>query len=152
MTMSKQDTKKDDQVLDSLLPDIENMSREEADALFIETGADLRNLRARLQEAAKGMAGALRKNNTPAPRSLARAIEALDDAQRLPQTSDEDAAAKATDIVRRFRKPQPVPEGAKILKAARRSPNVPATDDDEAVEKLAADLRKELIGDDAPEK
>lgn len=152
MTMSKKDTKNDDQILDSLLPDIENMSREEADTLFTETGANLRDLRARLQEAAKGIAGALRKNHTPAPRSLTRAIEALDDAQRLPQTSDEAAVAKATDIVRRFRKPQPVPDGAKILKAARRSPNAPATDDDEAIEKLAADLRKELTGDDAPEK
>lgn len=153
--MSRRDSKKDEQILDALLPDLERMSREEAEALFAETGADLRALRARLHDAAKGVAAGLRKQGTPAPRSLARAIEALDDSQRLPQSSDAAAMAKATEVVRRFRTPQPIPEDAQLLKAARRSPGASANDDDGAAEKLAeelaADLKKEREGDDPPE-
>lgn len=148
--MSKQDTKREEQILSALLPDIENMSREDADTLFQETGADLRDLRAKLRDAAKAIASDLRKNNTPAPRSLTRTIEALDDAQLLPQTSDDAALATARDLVRRFRTPQPIPKDAKLLKAARRSSNADAGEDDEAIEKLTADLREEIEGDDTP--
>lgn len=155
MTMSKKDSKKDEQILDALLPDIEQMSREDAEALFAETGADLRELRVRLHDAAKGVAADLRKRGTPAPRSLTRAIEALDDSQRLPQSSDAAAMAKATEVVRRFRTPQPIPESAQLLKAARLSPGPSAGDDDDAAEKLAeelaAELKKEREGDDPPE-
>jgi len=150
MTMSKQDSKKDEQILDTLLPDIENMSREEAAALFTETGADLRALRARLQDAAKGIAAELRKGGTAAPRSLTRAIEALDDSERLPQSSDSAAMAKASEIVRRFRKPQSIPKDERIVRAARFSPRASADDDDSSAEKLAAELKKELEGDDTP--
>jgi len=149
--MSRKDSKKDQQILDALLPDIEQMSREDAEALFTETGADLRDLRARLRDAARGVAAELRKQGTPAPRSLARAIEALDDSQRLPQSSDTAAMAKAAEIVRRFRTPQPIPEDAKLLKAARLAPGAAAADDDGATDQLAADLQKELEGDDPPE-
>ena len=148
--MSKQDSKKDEQILDTLLPDIENMSREEAEALFTETGADLRALRARLQDAAKGIAAGLRKGGTAAPRSLTRAIEALDDSERLPQSSDTAAMAKATEIVRRFRKPQPIPEGGRIVRAARFSPTASAEHEDDSAERLAAELKKEVEGDDTP--
>lgn len=152
MTMSKEDAKKDEQILETLLPDIENMSREEADELIAETGVDLPALRARLQEAARGIAADLRKAGTPAPRYLTRAIEALDDSEKLPTSSDTAASAKAAEIVRRLRTPQPVPENAKMLKAARFSPKASSTDDDGAAEELAADLRKELEGDDPPKK
>lgn len=148
--MTKKDEKKDEQILDALLPDIDTMSREEAKELIAETGVDMRALRARLQETAKGIASELRKAGTPAPRYLTRAIEALDDSQRLPTTSDEAALSKASDVIRQFRTPQPIPENAKLLKAARFSPN--ATTDDRAAEKLAGDLRKELDEDDAPKK
>lgn len=151
MTMSRQDSKKDEKILDALLPDIEQMSREDAEALFAETGADLLELRARLRDAARGIAADLRKRGTPAPRSLTRAIEALDDSQRLPQSSDAAAMAKAAEVVRRFRTPQPIPEDAQLLKAARLSPGASAADDDGAAEELAADLKKELESDDPPE-
>lgn len=150
--MSKQDSKKDEQILDTLLPDIEHMSRKDAETLFAETGANLRELRARLQNAARGIAAELRKGGTAAPRSLTRAIEALDDSQRLPQSSDTAAMLKATEVVRRFRTPQPIPEDAKILKAARLSPSASAGDDDGAAEILAAELKKELEGDGTPKK
>ena len=146
----KEDSKKDEQILDTLLPDIENMSREDAEALFTETGADLRALRARLLDAAKGIAAELRKGGTPAPRSLTRAIEALDDSERLPQSSDTAALVKAREVVRRFRKPQPIPEGGQIVRAARFSPRASADDDDSSAEQLAAELKKEVEGDDTP--
>lgn len=38
-----------EQVMDALLPDIEHMTREEADQLFAETGADLQAVMARLE-------------------------------------------------------------------------------------------------------
>lgn len=150
MTMSKQDSKKDEQILDTLLPDIENMSREEAEALFTETGVDLRALRARLQDVAKGIAAKLRKGGTAASRSLTRAIEALDDSERLPQSSDTAAMAKAREIVRRFRKPQSIPEGGRIVRAARFSPTASAEHDDDSAERLAVELKKDVEGDDTP--
>lgn len=150
--MAKHDAKKDEQILDTLLPEIETMSREDADALLAETGVDLRALRARLQDAAKGIAADLRKAGTPAPRYLIRAIESLDDSAKLPAASDAAALTKARDVIRQLRTPQPVPEGATILKAARFSPGATPADDDGSAERLADDLRKELDGDVPPTK
>jgi hypothetical protein len=148
--MTKKDEKKDEHVLDALLPDIEAMSPEETDALIAESGVDMRALRARLQEAAKGIASDLRKGGTAAPRYLTRAIEALDDSEKLPTTTDEAALSKANDVIRRFRTPQPIPKDVRLLKAARFSPS--ATADDRAAEQLANDLKKELDEDDPPTK
>lgn len=148
--MTKKDEKKDENVLDALLPDIEAMSPEEADALIDETGVDMFALRARIQEAAKGIARQLRKGGTAAPRYLTRAIEALDNSEKLPTTTDEAALSKANDVIRRLLTPQPIPKDARLLKAARFSPG--ATADDRTAEQLADDLKKELDEDDAPTK
>jgi phage-related tail protein len=149
--MPKDDSKKDEQILDTLLPDIEDMSREDAEELLGATGVDLRALRMRLRDTAKGIAADLRKKGTPAPRYLTRAIETLDDTEKLPASSDAAALAKAKDVIRRFRTPQPVPKDAKLLRAARVSPAANA-DDDDAAEKLAEDLRQEIEKDDPPPK
>jgi hypothetical protein len=146
--MPKDDSKKDEQILDTLLPDIENMSREDTDELLAETGADLRALRARLRDTARGIAADLRKKGTPAPRYLTHAIDALDDSEKLPASSDTAALAKAKDVIRKFRTPQPVPKEPKFLKAARVSPVASNAADDDAAEKLAEDLRQELEKDD----
>lgn len=148
--MTKKDEKKGEHVLDALLPDIEAMSPEETDALIAETGVDMGALRARLQEAAKGIASDLRKGGTAAPRYLTRAIEALDDSHKLPTTTDAAALAKANDVISRFRTPQPIPKNPRLLKAARFSPN--AASEDRTAEQLAEDLRKELDEDDTPTK
>jgi hypothetical protein len=150
--MPKDDSKKDEQILEALLPDIENMSREEADELLAETGVDLRALRARLRDTAKGIAADLRKNGTAAPRSLTRAIEALDDSEKLPASSDTAALAKAKNVIRKFRTPQPMPKDPKYLKAARLTPSTSNTDDDAAAEKLAEELRQEIEKDEPPTK
>lgn len=149
--MPKDDSKKDEQILEALLPDIENMSREEADELLAETGVDLRALRARLRDTAKGIAADLRKNGTAAPHSLTRAIDALDDSEKLSTSSDTAALAKAKDVIRRFRTPQPVPKAPKYLRAARLTPSK-SDDDDAAAEKLVEDLRQEIEKDEPPTK
>jgi hypothetical protein len=149
--MRKRDEQKLEQTLDAILPDIENMSREEAKELLAEAGVDLQGLRARLQASAKEIATGLRKAGTPAPRYLTRAIEALEDGEKLPTTSDEAALARAADVLRKFRTPQPLPENARTIKAARFSPGA-STKDDATAERLAEDLRKELEEDDSKKK
>lgn len=150
--MPKDKSKNEEQILDALLPDIENMSRDEVDELVVATGVDLRALRARLRDAARGIAADLRKNGKAAPRYLTRAIEALDDSETLPVSSDVAALAKAKEVIQRFRTPQPVPKAAKLLKAARVTPTSPNVEDTDTAEKLAEDLRREIEEDDSPKK
>jgi len=151
--MSKNDHKKDAQLLEELmgaiLPDVEEMSREEVDSLLAESGCDLRAIRKSLHTAASELAASCRRNGQAAPKTLVAFAEAMDDSPILPR-DPKAAEVKAVGWIRQLGQVFHVPAGqARVLEAYRKGEADLSDRDRVTLDGAAAKLRKKLTDDES---
>ncbi len=151
--MSKDDQRKDAQRLEelmgALLPDIEEMPREEVDALLAESGCDLRAIRESLHTTATELAASYRRNGQAAPKALVAFAEAMDDRPILPR-DPKAAEAKAAGWIRQLGQAFRVPAGqARVLEAYRKGEADLSDRDRKTLDGAAAKLRKKLTDDES---
>ncbi|MEX1245269.1 MAG: hypothetical protein WEB59_07135 [Thermoanaerobaculia bacterium] len=150
--MVKKDEKEDEQRLKNavgaLLPDIEEMSREDIDSLLEESGCDLTEIRRTLHATAAEIAANYRRNGKAAPVALVAFAEAMDDSPLLPR-DPKAAEAKAAGWIRQLGRALPLPAGqAQVLEAYRKGEADLSDRDRRILDAAAAELRKRLTDDE----
>ena len=144
--MSKKKTPKDfgrlDAIVDSLFPDLEEMTSEEVEALLSEGGCDLERQRQKLNELARGMARARRAEGKLSPPYMQRIIEQTGDASVLPR-KPKDALRKAQQQLSSLFSRKKGLSRLEIVHAYRKEKGGKITENDRAlIESLEDDLRK----------
>jgi hypothetical protein len=150
--VSKNDRRKEaqraEELLAALLPDVEQMSREEVDSLFTESGCDLQAIRKSLNVTATEIAASYRRKGQPAPKALVAFAEAMDDRPILPR-EPKAAEAKAAVWIRQLGQVFQVPAGqGRVLEAYRKGEADLSDRDRKTLDGAAEKLRKRLIDDE----
>lgn len=150
--MPKKDERKDaqrlEELMDALLPNIEEMSQEDVDSLLAESGCDLQTIRKTLHATATEIAANYRRLGQAAPKALVVFAEAMDDRPILP--SDPKAAeAKAAGWIRQLGQALRLPAGQpRILEAYRKGETDLSDRDRQTLDAATATLRKKLADDE----
>jgi hypothetical protein len=133
-----------DALLESLLPDLEQLSQADVDRLVVESGCDLPATRRQLRTTANEISASYRRKGQPAPRALTAFADAMDDSSKLPQNAAA-ALAKAARLVEALgNKLMPPLEGLRIIEAYRMSDRELSERDREVLDNASAELRREL--------
>lgn len=149
--MSKKEEEKEarrlEELLDAILPNVEELSSEEVDAVLADDGDLLRETRAALRDSALELAAAHRSRGHAAPKALTRFAEAMDD---RPNLSADPAAAesKAMSLMRSLAAKITSPLGQlQLLEAYRKGDEEFSQRDRELLDAATARLKKKLERD-----